>query len=189
MEILYEPDVPWFKIIAPAAHQAEVRLYFETCLENMLELESGLVRQDFDDDLEDDFDDEAEDFDPRADVKIVVSDAHIIPWVLHQDKIHTDTTDYDNHRFPELLSKLRYKRVWRGLESIDGLTLTKLLSKYNFLWGYGDATIGLEKLSEASRCQITHNMCGTLVYVGSDKHANSPESAIRKLRNLFDFQV
>lgn len=186
MEILYEPDVPWFKIISPVETRAEVCLWFETYLERSLELDLGALDIGFEDDS--DFE-EIDELGPDPDIEIVQPDAHVISWARYQDKSYVDATEYDQHRFPHPLAELQHKRVWRGLESVDGLTLSKLLSEYRFLWGDSHTNVGLEKISALSRCEITHNMNGNLVYIGSDHHANSLGDAIQKLETFLWFRV
>ncbi|CAM1506705.1 Fc.00g063460.m01.CDS01 [Cosmosporella sp. VM-42] len=180
IEILYEPDVPWFKIIANSGDLPEVIGWFDSCLESLLELETGLVDQDLDGDVEISVDDHHS----LVDVEVLAEQPQVIPWSLYHGDESTAAFKYD-YRFPEAISLLSNKEVWRGLESVEGLTLPNLLSKFSFLWSTNHPVEQLMKLEAVSDCLITHNMRGDVVYLGSDSGVYAVENGLRKLWNLF----
>ena len=141
-----------------------------------------------DQDLDEDVDISADEHHSRVDVEVLVEDPQVIPWSLYHDNEDTAAVKY-GYRFPDSIEFLADRDVWRGLESLEGLTLSKLLSKFNFLGGAHDATEGLMKLEAASNCSITHNMAGNVVYVGSDSGAHCVNNALRKLWNLLGLWV
>ncbi|KAF7544526.1 hypothetical protein G7Z17_g9878 [Cylindrodendrum hubeiense] len=180
LEILYEPEVPWFKIITARESQEEVATLIQSYLEQRLEEETDLV----DEDQPEVVDTIGDDLNPRADVDIVVEDPQVIPWSLYQQNQRANAKDYDEYRFPTHLENLPFKTVWRGLESFDGLSISDLLSRFDFLWPNPVSTSGLQRLEEHVNCQIAHNMKGDLVYIGSDKAMECLGDAVRKLENL-----
>lgn len=177
MEILYEPEIPWFKIITAQEHQEEIAHRIHSFLELLLEEETDVIDENQPGDL-------AIDPKTRADVDLVTETPQIIPWSLYQHNKCADTSDYDEHRFPAQLEPLAFKTVWRGLESADGLSISDLFAKFDFLWAHPGQTSGLQKLGAHVNCQFTHNMRENLVYIGSDKEMECVRDAVRKLENL-----
>ncbi|KAH8737380.1 hypothetical protein BGZ61DRAFT_14663 [Ilyonectria robusta] len=177
LEMLYEPEIPWFKIITAQEHQEEITHRIHSFLELLLEEETDVIDEDQPGDLP---------IDPktRADVDLVTETPQVIPWSLYQHNKCADTTDYDEHRFPAQLEPLAFKTVWRGLESADGLSISDLFAKFDFLWAHPGQASGLQKLGAQVNCQFTHNMRGNLVYIGSDKEMECVRDAVRKLENL-----
>lgn len=108
----------------------------------------------------------------------------MVPWALYQNKDHSGTTDYDSCRYPETVVNCQYKGVWRGLESIDGIDVTKLLSHFEFLWPGCDIASALKLLANAAKCEITYNLKGSLVYIGSEQGTDCVHKAFEKLENL-----
>ncbi|KAK7415506.1 hypothetical protein QQX98_005859 [Neonectria punicea] len=181
LEVLYEPDIPWFKFITDSGHQAEVTALAQSILENLLEAETDVIYEDQDGD-----ETLAEKVEPRADIDLIVDEPQVVPWSLYLHRKCAGSCRYKD-QFPAQIKELPYRAVWRGLESIDKLTLTDLLAAYGFLWSYPGQESGLQKLEGEVNCQITHNLAGNLVYIGSDVNPECIATAILKLENLLAF--
>ncbi|KAH6898509.1 hypothetical protein B0T10DRAFT_111649 [Thelonectria olida] len=177
MEILYEPEVPWFKVITATNHQNEVSAKIQSFLDQLLEDEIALIDDAFSESSIGDGIDE-----PRGDVNLVAENPHVVPWSLYQRRETAGDKTFDEYRFPETIRTLTFKTVWRGLELFDGLTISGLLSGYDFL--YPDPTSSLEKIGELTHCELTYNMKADLVYIGSKRNSECLAAAIQKLDNL-----
>ncbi|KAF7558889.1 hypothetical protein G7046_g5266 [Stylonectria norvegica] len=184
IEILYEPDIPWFKMIAASDYQNDIYSWFHSRLEGLLETETGLVEEDSDDD---DDDSEVEEQRNKADVDIVVEHPQVIPWPFYQRMGSSDVAEYSPYQYPDAIKALPHKAVWRGLESSGGMMVSTLLSNFDSITKDGSATLGLQKLANSANCEITHNMSGALVYIGSNYRADCVNNAVRKLETLLEF--
>ncbi|KAF5006544.1 hypothetical protein FDECE_7086 [Fusarium decemcellulare] len=178
IEVLYEPEVPWFKIIANSDDQAEITKWMQTRLEELLEEETGA--------LDDDFNQDDADIEPGAqpDVEILTDNPHVIPWPLLSRSKDVDLEAYNDFRFPQHINQFQHKTVWKGLETSDGITIHHLLSKFSFLWTTPGSELTLEKFGELINCQMSHNLTGTQIYLGSDCDIQSLEAVIQTLDTL-----
>lgn len=182
VELLYEPEVPWFKIITLANDQNEVCTKIQTFLSQLLEDETCPV-----DDLSGGLVNIENGEEPRADVEVVGDEPHIMPWSLYEERKSVGDANYNEFRFPEPTRELTFKTVWRGLEEFDGLTISSLLSRYNCL--YPEIALSLAKIAKSTQCEITYNMRGDLVYIGSNQNSTCLATATQKLGNLVDLYV
>ncbi|KPM41573.1 hypothetical protein AK830_g4992 [Neonectria ditissima] len=182
VEILYEPEIPWFKLITTSEDQVEVTTRLESDLGRILEEETDLIDEEYSDAP----DVEGDDIEPRADVDILPDEPQVIPWSLYQYHKYGYFQKCEDE-FPEHIKNLPYKAVWRGLESFDTLTISSLLSNFDFLWARPDLVSGLQNVEELTKCRITHNLSGNLIYIGSGVDASCIAAAIRKLENLLSF--
>ncbi|KAH7162930.1 hypothetical protein B0J13DRAFT_669572 [Dactylonectria estremocensis] len=183
IEILYEPDISWFKIITASKHQEEVSTLIESFLEERLEAETDII----DERHAEIIDTEGDGLQARPDVDLVVENPSVIPWSLYHQQ-QANTNNYDEYRFPTPLETLPYKAVWRGLEKFNNLSISDLLLKYDFLWPRPSPGYGMQKLVEHFDWEFTHNMRGNIVYMGSRDSAECLKNATLKLDNLVAFQ-
>ncbi|KAI5466214.1 hypothetical protein BGZ63DRAFT_460831 [Mariannaea sp. PMI_226] len=183
VEILYEPKVPWFKIIALAGDRDKVFGKLQSYLEKLLEDEVVPLE----DDLISNLGSDGAGAESQADLKIDAQHPHVVPWALYQQQRWEGSHDYDEFRFPEPIQVLHHKSTWRGLELFNGLSIMDLLLKYSFI--HPDPNQILDKIGWLTKCQFTHNMKGTLVYIGSEHGPECSEKAIQKLTNLLSLQV
>ncbi|KAM0424785.1 hypothetical protein ACHAPT_010095 [Fusarium lateritium] len=180
LEILYDPQVPWFKVIAFVEYQAEILQWMQSRLEQLLEDEVGAIDQD--PDQEDELD--IEEPGAQPDVDILTENPHIISWPVFSEELEANVGKYDAFRFPQHIQELPFKTVWRGLEEAEGVTISDLISKFDVLWPASDAQISLQKLQQPGNLQVTYNCSETLAYIGTELDAQSLETVIRKLDTL-----
>ncbi|KAF4978082.1 hypothetical protein FZEAL_5472 [Fusarium zealandicum] len=183
IEILYEPEVPWFKVITVVEDQAEVTEWVQYQLEQLLEEETGPV----DEDPGQEDDDTVGNTSVRTDVEILAEVPHLIPWpLLYDEQQDGSLLKYDAWRYPEDIKKFPHKTVWRGLERLNRLTISDFLAKYDFLRSASDPELSLEKFAELANCQMSHNLQGNLVYIGCDTGSLGLEAVTHKLDNLLN---
>ncbi|KAM6539435.1 hypothetical protein FALCPG4_001241 [Fusarium falciforme] len=183
LEILYDPQVPWFKVIAYVEYQAEILRWMQSRLEQLLEEEAGAIDQDAD--QEDEFDIGGSKVQP--DVEVLADKPHIVSWPVYSEGLGASVGKYDTFRFPQHIQELPHKTIWRGLECVEGATISDLTSKFDILWPTLDSKTSLRKLEEPGNLQVTYNCTETLAYIGTESDAQSLETAIRKLDTLLSF--
>ncbi|KAJ4187814.1 hypothetical protein NW767_012089 [Fusarium falciforme] len=183
LEILYDPQVPWFKVIAYVEYQAEILRWMQSRLEQLLEEEAGAIDQDAD--QEDEFDIGGSKVQP--DVEVLADKPHIVSWPVYSEGLEASVGKYDTFRFPQHIQELPHKTIWRGLECVEGATISDLTSKFDILWPTLDSKTSLRKLEEPGNLQVTYNCTETLAYIGTESDAQSLETAIRKLDTLLSF--
>ncbi|KAJ4271761.1 hypothetical protein NW762_000467 [Fusarium torreyae] len=187
IEVLYEPEVPWFKFIAAVEHQTNVCQWMHSRLQKLLEAEVDPIVEHQDNDAQDQDDDEIEG--SRPDVKVLAEKPHIIPYPSFYD-IRKDILDqYDDFRYPDHIKHFPYKTVWRSPEASDEVTVTQLLLKYEMLWPASLSEPSFEKLGELTNCQISYNLRGSVVYIGSHNGVQTLAALTRKLDTLASFMV
>lgn len=181
IEVLYEPDIPWFKFITSVEHRLEVSRWMHSRLDNLLTAEAGEVDANQDEsDLE---------FKGRSDIEILTETPHIVSYPELQDILKDILQEYEPFRYPEHLKPLPYKTVWQCPELFEGVTVTKLLSKYKLLWPSSSGEPSIEDLGELTKCQISHNLQGSLLYIGSNEDAEAINTTTRKLDILAGLMV
>ena len=148
-------------------------------LEQLLESETGVLLPEFEDEEET----------SQPDVLILAEIPHVISYPLFQQKCMSIIEEYDPWRYPDNIKDLHHKKTWRAPEELEGDIAAQLLSKYEPLWPASLAPPGVEKLGELTNCQISHDLQGTLFYLGSDDTANALDVATRKLNTLASFLV
>nr|CEG05366.1 unnamed protein product [Fusarium clavum] len=160
LEVLYDPELPWFKFISQVEHQALITRWMTNRLEQLLESETGVLLPEFEDEEET----------SQPDVQILTEFPHYDPW-----------------RYPDNIKHLRHKKIWRAPEESEGNIVMQILSKYEPLWPASLAPPGIEKLGELTNCQTSHNLQGTLFYLGSNESVSALDVATRKLNTLASF--
>ncbi|KAM0216634.1 hypothetical protein ACHAPA_007584 [Fusarium lateritium] len=173
IEVLYEPEVPWFKFITSVEHRLEVSRWMHARLDNLLTAEAGEV--------DENQDESGLEFRGRSDIEILTETPHIISYPELQDILKDILQEYEPFRYPEHLKPLPYKTVWQCPGEFEGVTTTKLLSKYKLLWPSSSGEPSIEDLGELTKCQISHNFQGSLLYIGSNDSAEALHTTTRKL--------
>ncbi|KAF4502187.1 hypothetical protein FAGAP_1607 [Fusarium agapanthi] len=179
VEILYEPEIPWFKLITPRASQREILDWMHSQLEELMESEADAVIRDED---EDDFSTSA----IQPDIEVLVEDPHIIAFPSLQTILKDTLSQYDAFRYPAIIKTLSYKTVWRVPES-SGVTILQILSNYESLGSVSPLGPSIDSLQALTKCLITYNFQGSLLYIGSNESEQALGVAKQKLDTLANF--
>ncbi|PFH56859.1 hypothetical protein XA68_15854 [Ophiocordyceps unilateralis] len=171
IEILYEPEIPWFKLLSPPRCKQTASAVVRDLLISIVEGETDLV------DLDQYFNHET-----PIDVKIVKPNARVIPWSAHQARSREDDSPSDLC-FPDFMRLKPHKRLWRGLEAAQGWNVDLFLKRLELRWKDFGAPESYEQLQELLRCTISWNLRGDLLYLGSSLR-EEVEKATKTLDNL-----
>ncbi|KAF4968479.1 hypothetical protein FSARC_4124 [Fusarium sarcochroum] len=178
VEVLYEPEVPWFKLIAAVGNQPEICRWMHSRLQQLLEAEAGPITQDQDEeDIEG----------PRLDIEVLTEKPKIVSYPTFHDIYKGILEEYDNFRYPGHIKHLPYKTVWRSPEASSEVTFTQLLLKYEMLWPASLSEPRIEKLGDLTNCKLSYNLRGSLVYIGSKNDEKALAALTRKLDTLASF--
>ncbi|KAF5656109.1 hypothetical protein FHETE_11095 [Fusarium heterosporum] len=177
IEVLYEPEVPWFKFITAVEHRLEVSRWMYSRLDKLLVAEAGAV---------DDKNSETGLDRPRSrsDIGLLTGKPHVISYPELKNTHNDALQGYEPFRYPEHLKSFAYKTVWRSLAPYEGVTVAKLLSKYEAFWPSSPASSSIEDLGGLTKCQISHNLQGSLLYIASNESRQALEAITRKLDTL-----
>ncbi|KAF5698306.1 hypothetical protein FGLOB1_12163 [Fusarium globosum] len=178
-EILYEPETPWFKLIALRASQHEITNWMHSQLEELMESEADAVIRDED---EDDLGASV----IQPDVEVLVEDPHIIAFPSLQTILKDTLSQYDAFRYPATIKTLPYKTLWRVPES-SGVTILQILSNYESLGSVLPLGPSVDSLQTLTKCVITYNFQGSLLYIGSSESEHALGVAKLKLDTLAAF--
>ncbi|KAF5248750.1 hypothetical protein FAUST_89 [Fusarium austroamericanum] len=183
IEVLYEPEVSWFKFISAVQDQPQITHWMHKRLERLLEAEVCPVNDD--EDLFEDQDD-AGYSDPKArpDVQLLTETPHVVPYPLLEHTSPDIKEQYDPYRYPDHIKHLSHKRTWQSPEGLEGVTVSQILSKFEPLLPALLGPSGIEKLAELTKCQISYNLRGSLLYIGSDQGLSALDAATQKLNTL-----
>jgi hypothetical protein len=153
-------------------------------LEMLLETEAGLITEDQDED-----DDTCSDPKAQPDVYVLTETPHIIPYPSFLQISSDIMEQYDPFRYPDHIKHLSHKRVWQSPEGLEGVTVSRLLSKYEPLLPASLTSSGIDKLGELTKCEMSYNLRGSLLYIGSNHGVAALNDAMRKLDTLASFMV
>ncbi|KAM0254451.1 hypothetical protein ACHAQJ_006791 [Trichoderma viride] len=177
-EILYEPDIPWFKCITMVRYQALVTRIIQDLLIKLVELEvGGLGFNPHDDEIDADI--------LQPDVIMKAAEPRLIPWMVYRSlgsEIYDTFVDY---QYPEVMASLPFKTIWRGLQNSSG-SFESLLSAFRSLTKTENAPITAVDFALLNGCHISHNMRGDMIYVGSYTSEAAIEKVIRKLETMLN---
>ncbi len=174
-EVLYEPDVPWFKCISQVYQK-------ETVCETIVAILGSIV--------DDDADIIDEEDTGGGDVAIVADDPKVMPWATHTKSDWCDLGFSDASVFPEPLSSVAFKRLYRGLEtSRQKLSLEQLLSRCREILGPVIAESSTTDFYTIDSCPVSCNMSHSLVYIGSNESQSALETVVSKLNTLVEISV
>lgn len=172
IEILYEPEIPWFKLLAPSKCKQSASDLLGNLLLTIVEQEADLVDVDGYPSLE-----------TPIDVKIIADNPRIVPWSIHEAEPHVHGKHIDAC-FPDFMRSLPQKRLWRGLESVKGWTIDVFFQLLERHWkGFG-APVSHETLEEFLKCTLSWNLKGNVLYLGSDLTSEAMDKALETLDNL-----
>ncbi|KAF4951127.1 hypothetical protein FGADI_7742 [Fusarium gaditjirri] len=181
LEILYEPEIPWFKLIVPGASQREVSDWMHSQLEGLIESEAdGVIRDEDEDGLS------ASAIQP--DIEVLVEEPHIIAFPSLQTIPKDILNQYDEFRYPNTIKALSYKTVWRVPES-SGVTIMQIFSNYESLGSVSPFGPSIESLQFLTKSVITYNFRGSLLYIGSNESEQALRVATQKLDTLANFMA
>lgn len=107
-------------------------------------------------------------------------------WMDHSRGDCSSVSFRDDVIYPEVISSLKYKQLWRGLEeSHKKASVVTLLAKCKEI--LGEPAVA-ESDNCFDNCPISFNMASNLVYIGSnDKDAL--QAAVAKLHTLVELHV
>ncbi|UNI14691.1 hypothetical protein JDV02_001293 [Purpureocillium takamizusanense] len=181
LEILYEPDIPWFKLITVGQHQQTITRFVQQQLLAIVEEDTNL------------FDPEQrqhEDASQAAfvDVTILEDEPRILPWARLEGELDSGSRSFDAHQFPADIASLKHQTTWRGLEE-PGWDFPAFFHTLETHWRHAGAPTCISDLEALIRCQVTHNMAGNLAYVGSDINQDTLDRAISTLDSLLHIAV
>lgn len=184
IELLYDPEIPWFKVIVSAAWKHHVHRHIQQVLVTILEQDTTLY----------DADDPSpsiggNDVPGSVDVSLVGDSPRVLPWSCLQSEVDLDDGSYDAHRFPAAFKGFRFKALWRALERIQGWTMDTFLCRLSTLLQQPRASTDVVQIQSLIGCQLTHNLAGNLIYLGSDVSIETVGAAQRKLDNLLRLVV
>ncbi|RBR12180.1 hypothetical protein FVER53590_00860 [Fusarium verticillioides] len=179
IEILYEPEIPWFKLIVPRASQREISDWVHSQLAELMESEADAVIRDGD---EDDLGTSA----IQPDIEVIVEDSHITAYPSLQTTLKDTLSQYDAFRYPAIIKTLPYKTVWRVPES-SGVTILQILSNYESLGFVLPLGPSIGSLQALTKCVITYNFQGSLLYIGSSESEQALGFVKQKLYTLASF--
>ncbi|KAL6895782.1 hypothetical protein HDV57DRAFT_521073 [Trichoderma longibrachiatum] len=181
LEILYEPDIPWFKCITMAEHQNKVTETIQFLMHDLLDAEVDQLNFNAIEDMD------VQEGTVHPDVLQKVPDnPRVIAWLLYKS-LGDDIYDaFSEHQFPVTMAKIPYKSVWRGLQNSSGVPLDTLLSVFSVLSKSKDAPVTANDFAFSTNCEISYNFRGELVYIGSWESMEAVESTVRKLNSMLN---
>ncbi|PHH88197.1 hypothetical protein CDD83_7856 [Cordyceps sp. RAO-2017] len=178
LELLYEPEIPWFKLITFKSNQSRVSHFICQVLLTVVENDSDLPDMDLVH--------RARGPDDQLPLDIKPIGPRICAWSRLQTSFGDADDLFDAHRFPADMAALPSKDVWRGLESTGGDTIHSMLDRLVLdpIWRDAGAPGSIPELENLLGCQVSHNGKGNLVYIGSRLGRLTVENAIQTLDNL-----
>ncbi|KAL7803736.1 hypothetical protein V8C44DRAFT_369438 [Trichoderma aethiopicum] len=180
-EILYEPDIPWFKCITMAEHQNKVTETIQFLMHDLLDAEVDQLNFNAIEDMD------VQEGTVHPDVlQKVPENPRIIAWLLYKS-LGDDIYDaFSEHQFPVTMAKIPHKSVWRGLQNSSGVSIDTLLSRFSVLSKSKDAPVTANDFAFSTNCEISYNLRGELVYIGSWESMEAVESTVRKLNSMLN---
>lgn len=136
-------------------------------------------------------DEDEDDLSPSSiqpDIEVLVEDPHIIAFPSLQTILKDTLGQYDAFRYPATIKTLPYKTLWRVPES-SGVTILQILSNYESLGSVLPLGPSIDSLQALTKCVITYNFQGSLLYIGSSESEQALGVAKQKLDTLAAFMV
>lgn len=180
--MLYEPEIPWFKVICAVGDEVRIQQYLQDVLQSILHEDVTGIMNAHTHCQEDDGD-------AKPDVGVLASKQRIIPWPQYHKKGLIDPQSFDGFRYPDSISSLEFKAVWRGFEHWKGQTTTEFLESLTALWKNDPVQVTLPQLEQLFGCLITHNLQANVLYLGSDENPQVVKDAIKKLDAMVQLLV
>lgn len=183
MEILYEPELPWFKCISFSYHREEIADFIKRHLVQILDHETQPVDPDLHNEADED------DKDIRPDIQLVNKIPQVIPWCMYTDTDDVPPSHYDACRYPVPIVYMANKAVWRGFEDVDTWSVEDLFKRIGRLGRALEVPSTCQQFGRFFDSEATHNLNNTTVYLGNDKSAEAVTRASGALDMLFDCLV
>ncbi|OAQ96690.1 hypothetical protein LLEC1_06193 [Akanthomyces lecanii] len=168
LEILYEPQIPWFKCVALPKQRQKITAAVQDNLFAIAEEDVDTL------DVEEKTD---------GDVSIISDDPRMTPWSEYCSKGSNAYKFADGDVFPDPIAEAKYKTTWRGLEEHPALTFQELLKRSALLCG-GDSPKDHEQFEAQTSCRVSYNTRQTLLYIGSDQSRETIELAVEKVDSM-----
>jgi hypothetical protein len=181
LEILYEPDIPWLKCITMSKHKESVTRTIKDLLLELMNLE--VIPLDFED-QKDMINTEI----LQADVTMKAPEPRLISWAVYQSRVADIYDTFAEYQYPSSMTALPYKAIWRGLEDSKG-RFEDFLSNFRRLIKSEAAPVTVADFCVCNECQITYNMRGDLLYIGSFVSAAALKNIVRKLETMMNLLV
>ncbi|KAF4453832.1 hypothetical protein F53441_3518 [Fusarium austroafricanum] len=179
IEILYEPEIPWFKLITDISNQPKISTSLHHRLERLLHSET--------DDIDKHLGEiDLEEFSAQPDVKVVAESPHIISFPSYQTISEDLLKQYDLFRYPDHIKDLPYKTLWRVPEA-SWVSIFQLVLRYKALWPASLSEPSIDTLGKLVNCEIARNMQWSVVYIGSSEGEQALRAMTRKLDVLAAF--
>ncbi|KAK2606137.1 hypothetical protein QQS21_003420 [Conoideocrella luteorostrata] len=170
-EILYEPDVPWFKVIALLSLQEEVTRTIEAILLEIVEQECGQLDTQV----------------ASAGVRVGGdTQSRVMPWSTFE--ISPYEPGIEQYQFPVAFVDYCFKAAWTSLEDIPNWHLNHFLTTlghHNPCMDFGS----IESLKKLLGCDISYNAKQTRLYIGCNSGQQVVEDAVVTLDNLLQLAV
>jgi hypothetical protein len=183
LEILYEPEVPWFKIIGPKSHRLTVTDAVQTALEAIGKDDVSLL--DTDAIAEHEFDERTD----KEDVQIVRETQRMISWIAYEKRRPVPLYAFNEFRFPEGMSQAKHKQVWRAPEGIE-----KILKAAALSWVASEMPLSVVEMEQYfDGCQVSYSLRERVLYITSGEDTsdnvtrviNKLEAVVRVVVGLY----
>lgn len=162
--------MPWFKCISTISSKSRICATIQSILVE-------IVEEDVDAIIEDETD--------GGDVSITNEAARVTTWKDHSSR-DSSVSFPDEIVYPEIVSSLKYKQLWRGLEvSRSKTSVEAFLAKYKEILG---ETVVTDSDNCFENCLISFNMASNLVYIGANDK-DVLQSAVAKLHAAVELHV
>lgn len=169
IEILYEPDVAWFKVIAVAGQDMHINDIIEAFIQDIYSSEDVVAG-------------EGGDLDPSR---------HFCSWDSHRANVANENylSQFRAYMTPETLKEYSHCDLFRDVQRTVAESLDDLLSKLGTVLIDPRLPKNFAQLKQAMKTvTIEHNMRQNLVYIASDSKV-SIKLAKERLKNLADAYV
>ncbi|PTB64469.1 hypothetical protein BBK36DRAFT_6805 [Trichoderma citrinoviride] len=181
LEILHEPDIPWFKCITMAEHQHKIADTIQYLMHDLLDAEVEQLKFNAIEDID------VEEGYLHPDVlQKVPENPRVMAWLLYKALGEDIYDTFADHQFPVTMANIPYKSTWRGLQNSSGVPIDTLLSAFSLLSKSKDAPITVHDFAFSTNCEISYNLRGELIYIGSWESMETVEKTVRKLNSMLN---
>lgn len=186
LEILYDPEIPWFKCITKSQDHEKVSRFIEELLLEIIESELAPVDPDIPGGARDEKG-------GLVDLDVISDDPRVVPWATYADWASARYNDYDNFRYPVALQECPHKAVWRGFEKFPESAVHDIILDFmdtiSLVCGSFMVPTEVEHLGPYLGCgDVLRNLTQTLLFIGGNTQS-SIDGAIGRLDNIFALMV
>lgn len=173
VEILYEPEAGWFKLISDSASRDDVTQFVEDVIYSIGEEEATIAKGNTPVN--------AEQRRQLPDVDISGDKPRILRWAKHE-ACPTNPEAFEPYAFPEGITTAPYRHIWRGVEECPDLDdINQLLLKASHTWMASELPKTMDDAERVLGCQVVWNLRGTVLYMSSFDSAETVLNAAKKL--------